>query len=195
MRDDALLVHIPMVVVHQSFREETSVAVKPVSEVQIVFATARTDSAPQFQELLREYSERGSFIHLDITEERSVTRAVEIVKSKLDGKELAVSINNAGVSKFGSLEGCIFAELNAISYHGISKQIRPMQGRNDLNDTLETNVNFSPGQRLKTDMGGSGADLPVDLVAEATLDVVFRTTREGTKNPGLNQYDRGELPW
>ncbi|PYI06005.1 short chain oxidoreductase [Aspergillus sclerotiicarbonarius CBS 121057] len=219
---------------------------KPISEVQTVFATARTNSAPRFQELLREHPERVIFVPLDITDESSVTRAVELVESKLDGNRLDVLINNAGVSKFGSLEeierqrpspitnsflpllrkgnakkiasistsvGSFALQENFRNYpapsYKISKAALNMLTQlysQSLDDEGFTVFCVSPGW-LKTDMGGSGADLPVEMGSEATLDVVFKTGREGNgrffnihvpgweKNPGLNQYDGGELPW
>ncbi|CRG88458.1 hypothetical protein PISL3812_05488 [Talaromyces islandicus] len=69
-----------------------------------------------------------------------------------------------------------------------------------------TFVALSPGW-LQTDMGGEGADLPVDIGVRATLHIVHSKTKKdngrffnikvaGWENKqGPNQYNGAELPW
>ncbi|EYE92873.1 NAD(P)-binding protein [Aspergillus ruber CBS 135680] len=69
-----------------------------------------------------------------------------------------------------------------------------------------TFLSLSPGW-LQTDLGGSRADLPPEIGAEAVVDMVRNATTEQNgkflnirvpgweENPGFNQYDGKEVPW
>ncbi|KAK1143606.1 hypothetical protein N8T08_006216 [Aspergillus melleus] len=69
-----------------------------------------------------------------------------------------------------------------------------------------TFVTVSPGW-VKTDLGGSGADLTTDQSANGILEILFRVTKEDNgkffnirvdgweKAEGLNRYDGAEAPW
>jgi hypothetical protein len=62
-------------------------------------------------------------------------------------------------------------------------------------------------QYLKTDMSGDRADLAVDVGAKATLDILFRSTKEDNGRffnirvagyedvEGPNKYDGKEVAW
>lgn len=62
-------------------------------------------------------------------------------------------------------------------------------------------------QWVKTDLGGSRADLTVDVSANATLDIVFRVGKEDNgkffnilvpgweQAEGINYYDGAQPPW
>ncbi|PLB54178.1 NAD(P)-binding protein, partial [Aspergillus steynii IBT 23096] len=69
-----------------------------------------------------------------------------------------------------------------------------------------TFVTVSPGW-VKTELGGSGADLTTDQSARGLLEVLFRVTKEDNgkffnirvdgweEAEGLNRYDGAEAPW
>ncbi|KAJ6445897.1 emp24/gp25L/p24 family protein [Purpureocillium lavendulum] len=75
-----------------------------------------------------------------------------------------------------------------------------------LADEGFTVITISPGW-VKTDMGGSRADIDVETSVNATLDIVSRAKTADTGKffnihvpgyedaPGINQYDGGQPPW
>jgi NAD(P)-dependent dehydrogenase (short-subunit alcohol dehydrogenase family) len=71
----------------------------PVSEVSIVFATARSQS-PELEELAKQSAGRVIVIKLEVTNETSIKQAATEVEDRLGGKGLDVLINNAGVCDY-----------------------------------------------------------------------------------------------
>ena len=67
---------------------------KPSSEVDTVYATARTNTA-ELQEVIKQSAGRAIFVPLDVTLLESVRQAAETVKSDSRFKHLDVLINNA----------------------------------------------------------------------------------------------------
>ncbi|KAF5879528.1 putative aflatoxin biosynthesis ketoreductase nor-1 protein [Botrytis fragariae] len=63
----------------------------------LVFATARDDPTPAFEELIKSSSSTFKYIKLDATSRSSVQEAEKQVAALLDSKGIHVLINNAGV--------------------------------------------------------------------------------------------------
>lgn len=63
----------------------------------LVFATARGDSTPALEELMKLSPSTVKYIKLDATSRSSVQEAEKQVTALLDGQGLDVLINNAGV--------------------------------------------------------------------------------------------------
>lgn len=68
----------------------------PASEVGIIFATSRNESAA-IKSLVEGSSGRVIFVQLDTTDEASIKSAVGKVTEVLNGKGLDVLVNNAGI--------------------------------------------------------------------------------------------------
>ncbi|PYH97416.1 NAD(P)-binding protein [Aspergillus ellipticus CBS 707.79] len=167
-------------------------ASKPASEVSIVFATARSRSARQFQELLQE-NDFEKTLRVNVSGPHVTTRSfLPLLRKGLSKKIINMQT---------------FVNYPAPSYK-ISKAALNMMTvlySQSLEEEGFTVICISPGW-LKTDMGGSDADLSVESGAEATLNVIIKTDKEGNgrffniyvpgweMNSGLNQYDGAELP-
>lgn len=72
---------------------------KPVTEVSIIFAAARTET-PALKELIEKSAGRIEFVSIDVTSPEKVKRAAMQVEKSLGGKGLDILINNAGVLNF-----------------------------------------------------------------------------------------------
>lgn len=71
-------------------------ASKPLSEVSVVFAAARTES-DALKQLIAGSEGRVRWVQLDVTDNGDIERATAQVTEALDGKGLDVLINNAGI--------------------------------------------------------------------------------------------------
>ena len=74
-------------------------AARPESQVKLVFATARRESEA-LQRLVDEYKDRVVYVQLEVTDEKSVNDAVNVVSQKLGNDGLDVLVNNAGILSF-----------------------------------------------------------------------------------------------
>jgi NAD(P)-dependent dehydrogenase (short-subunit alcohol dehydrogenase family) len=70
----------------------------PASQVSKVFAVARNPESDGIQQLEQKYPGRLYPVSASVDNTASVQKAVEVVKTKLDGQSLDVLINNAGIS-------------------------------------------------------------------------------------------------
>jgi NAD(P)-dependent dehydrogenase (short-subunit alcohol dehydrogenase family) len=71
-------------------------AAMPKTEVAMIFATSRSQSAA-LKELAGNNADRVIFVELEVTSEASIHNAVKLVEENLNGKGLDVLINNAGM--------------------------------------------------------------------------------------------------
>ena len=76
----------------------------PDAEVGKIFATTRSETAPEVQKLVERYPSRVVHVQLDATDEQSAQKAAAEVERSLAGKGLDVLINNAGVMDY-SVDG------------------------------------------------------------------------------------------
>ena len=73
---------------------------RPTSNVNLVFATTRSDPTPALQTLIESSSGRLVNIQFDPVEITSVQAAVPAIEKHLNGAGLDVLINNVGVMPF-----------------------------------------------------------------------------------------------
>ncbi|MCJ1395420.1 hypothetical protein MMC18_008306 [Xylographa bjoerkii] len=78
----------------------TQLASMPVTEVGTIFATTRSENAPEIQKLVEQSPSRVVQVQLDATDEGSAQKAAVAVERILAGKGLDVLINNAGVMDY-----------------------------------------------------------------------------------------------
>ncbi|MCJ1404072.1 hypothetical protein MMC11_007297 [Xylographa trunciseda] len=82
----------------------SQLASMPEAEVGTIFASTRSESAPEVQKLVEQFPSRVVHVQLDATDESSAKKAAIEVERILAGRGLDVLINNAGVMDY-SFEG------------------------------------------------------------------------------------------
>ncbi|KAJ6153560.1 hypothetical protein N7470_006519 [Penicillium chermesinum] len=236
----------------------TQLAAKPVTEVRIVFAAARSSNPQKLEELAAASNGRVQLVRLDVGVKESAQEAANEVEKKLQGEGLDYLINNAGVMDYhpNGLEGMDTLDevfhTNVTAVHYVTQAFLPLlrKGKKiviNISTTLGafskvhiyqpmpspaytvtkaalnmlglqyaykykdegfTFLAISPGW-LRTDLGSQYADLPVEVGAEKTLDIIQRAGPEvngkfwniqvdGWEEPrgqNKNQYDGKEVAW
>ncbi|KZF23355.1 short-chain dehydrogenase-like protein [Xylona heveae TC161] len=153
---------------------------------------------------IQEMDDLDNVLHVNIGGTHNVTRAFIPLLEK--GKQKKIINISSTVGSFGMAE-----RYAPLPYHGykISKtglNMLTYQYAHSFAEKGFTVVAISPGW-LKTDLGGSIADLPPETGAEATLNIVFRVQKEdngkfynihvpGWENhEGINAYAGEIVPW
>ena len=199
----------------------------PTSSVSTVFATARSAPTAALKSIIDSSNGRIRFVQLDVTDNDSVTAAVQSVGQGLGTDGLDVLINNAGIQVFEKGGVTAMQQLdtqmstNVTGVHRVSSAFLPLLDRGkqkkivnitstlgsiglvdkyaaplpaykisksalnmltvqysiDLNAKGYTVFCLSPGW-LKTDLGGSIADLEPETGAKATIDIIYSSTRK-----------------
>tara|TARA_B110001454_G_C12713646_1_gene431696 strand:+ start:1702 stop:2559 length:858 start_codon:yes stop_codon:yes gene_type:complete len=97
-----------------------------------VFGSIRTEA--DADRLRSDFGERFIPLIFDVTDEEAITKAVEIVKSKLQGKHLAALINNSGIALGGPLQHLptdVFRkqfEVNLFGVVSVTRSFLPLLG-------------------------------------------------------------------
>ena len=98
----------------------------------IIFGSVRKQE--DADRLLSDFGDKFIPLIFDVTDEDAITKAVEIVKSKLDGKLLAALINNSGIALGGPLQHLptdIFRkqfEVNLFGVVSVTRSFLPLLG-------------------------------------------------------------------
>ncbi|KAJ5691783.1 Short-chain dehydrogenase/reductase SDR [Penicillium macrosclerotiorum] len=199
----------------------TRLASLPRTEVGTIIATARQDNSLLLKEIADNSSGRVKIVKLDVTNKTSVQEAATLVDQTLQGKGLDYLINNAGATDWtlSGLQGISttlgsFAlapqyRLSLCPAYKISKaalNMLTLQYAQQYEGDGFTFLAISPGW-LRTELGSSRADLPVETGAEKTMNLILGANCAqngkflnihvpGWENaPGPNQYNGEEIAW
>ncbi|EGD85738.1 hypothetical protein H112_06657 [Trichophyton rubrum D6] len=147
---------------------------KPASEVSIIFAAARTETAA-LKELVEKSAGRIEFVSIDVTSPEKVKAAANQVEKSLGGKGLDILINNAGVLNFmpDGIEAMTdlnaTLNINVVSVHIVTSAFLPLL----RNGTMRKVFNMS------TTMGSIGmaakfraAPAPSYKISKAALNML-----------------------
>ncbi|PLN85679.1 NAD(P)-binding protein [Aspergillus taichungensis] len=120
-------------------------ALKPSSEVSVVFAAARTEN-DALKQLIAGSEGRVRWVQLDVTDKDGIERASAQVTDALDGKGLDVLINNAGIMPW--TEGGIEAmndldstfHVNVTGVHLLTQSLLPLLEKGTLKKVINVST-------------------------------------------------------
>ncbi|KAL3480889.1 hypothetical protein BJX99DRAFT_254216 [Aspergillus californicus] len=174
------------------------------NEDATIFASARSSDGPGLRKLLETYPERIIYVHLDVTDRKSIEEAVEFITAKLDGKGLDVLINNAGFMypiqsvldmETEQLEDTF--RINVSSVHNLTKAVLPLMRKGEVKKIL--NMSSSSGSIAK-EFDNSTVLVPPYSISKTGLNMLTvayarELEKEGftifSVNPGWVKTDLG----
>ncbi|KAI9045185.1 SDR family oxidoreductase [Aspergillus affinis] len=154
-----------------------------------IFASSRSSDNPKFQELLQQHPKRVVYVPLDVTDQKSIKNAVDIVTSNLNGEGLDVLINNAGVMSTGPIEEMNDLEdvfrLNVSGVHNLTKAILPLMRKGEEKKILNISttlgsISLQPTKRVVT--------TPSYKISKAALNMLTVIYAHELENEGFTVF-------
>ncbi|THV47317.1 hypothetical protein BGAL_0319g00080 [Botrytis galanthina] len=141
----------------------------------LVFATARGDSTPALEELMKSSPSTVKYIKLDATSRSSVQEAEKQVAALLDGQGLDVLINNAGVINWMTTGIHAMDDLDSVlnsnvtSAHIVTSTFLPLLKRGSQKKVI--NMSSSGGSIERSPVYSTMA-IPAYKVSKAALNML-----------------------
>ncbi|OQV03721.1 hypothetical protein CLAIMM_08735 [Cladophialophora immunda] len=199
------VVHVPMVITNKdSIKTAVSLVDKALAGKGLDVLVNNAGVMPHSMTGIETMDDLAHVLKVNVEAVHEVTAAFLPLLRKGEQKKVLNITSTLGSVTMAPQYG--FAPVPAYKVSKAALNMLTMQYALELGKEGFTFLMVSPGY-LKTDMGGDRADLPVEVGARATLDILFKSTREdngkyktihvpGWENvDGPNVYDGREVAW
>ncbi|OAL23532.1 hypothetical protein AYO20_10977 [Fonsecaea nubica] len=204
-RSHGKVVHLPMVITDKdSIKRAVSQVDETLAGKGLDVLINNAGVMPWTMNGIETMDDIGDVFKVNVEAVHDVTAAfLPLLRKGVQKKVLNITSTLGSISM---VHGYVFASTPAYKVSKAALNMLTVQYALELGKEGFTFLLVSPGW-LKTDLGGDQADLPVEVGAQATLDILFKSTTEdngksknilvpGWENvPGPNVYDGKQVAW